>query len=128
PQPQRVGEGNGHVAFAYLQVHQVHQDRVLCHLRPTVAMKPLHVATLRFLGRNLNDLARARWERNIEADPAGMSYVVLTASEFVLRDVHYFDAEGARTVIEWRDAYLADQREKAAEALAASALRLDGTK
>jgi hypothetical protein len=75
-------------------------------------MKPVAPITLLFLGRNLNDLARARWERACTADPSGMSFVVLTTDEHTLRDEFYFTPEGAAALIEWRDAYLADQRRK----------------
>jgi hypothetical protein len=91
----------------------------------TAVVKALPVATLLWLAQGLNDLARAKWERAVRRDPEDMSRLVLTTDERTLRDEFYFTREGAAELIEWRNAYIRDQRDKADEAQAALELRLD---
>jgi hypothetical protein len=87
-------------------------------------VKPLHVATLLFLGRDLNDLALARWERSVALDPATMSYVAMNATRHQLCDEWCFTREAADALLEWRRAREDDEVEKQLDAEGAAALNI----
>ena len=75
-------------------------------------MKPLPIATLLCFARDLNDLARAKWERAVAYDPETMTRVVMRADRHELCDAWFFSREQADALLDWREAFEADAREK----------------